>query len=379
MMLTAPIMNSSSVIPTDSLAGNVLIVDDNPSLRSLFSRWLEEAGFRCFVASNLQEAQSQLGRFSIDVMTLDIDMPGPSSLDWLPVVRAQKPDIRTIIVSAWDDIGAAIKACSRGASMYLLKPLAQADLVAEVRRRMQELEADRRQRAYVLRLERQIQEQQQFVNDTAHDILERLICAALINDDEDAAHVRQVGITSAIVAKEMHLGSEFSEQIRCAAPLHDIGKIAIPREILRKSGPLTPEEFEIVKSHTTVGASILAQARSPLLRMAELIALNHHERWDGKGYPHGRDRQQIPIAARIVAIADGFDAMTHDRTYRPAKSREEAIDIIKQEAGFRYDPDVVNAFFNALPLIFHWQETRDVDCILGSGTLFRLVPDSLAS
>lgn len=183
------------------------------------------------------------------------------------------------------------------------------------------------------------------------EILERLALAAEFRDDETGQHTQRVGRTAAILARALDLPSEQVKLIQGGAPLHDMGKLGIPDEILRKPGKLTAQEFEIMKTHTTIGAQILSGSRFPILQMAEEIALTHHERWDGTGYA-GLAGERIPLSGRIVAIADVFDALTNDRVYRKAMPLEEALAEIELQRGQHFDPEMVDAFLQIIqPLL----------------------------
>ena len=161
-------------------------------------------------------------------------------------------------------------------------------------------------------------------------------------------HIRRTGLLSELLAKAAGWSSAEAEQIRLAAPMHDVGKIGIPDAILCKGGELSADEFEIIKRHTRIGAEMLAGSSAPMLQMAETIALNHHERWDGEGYPSGLACHTIPESARIVAIVDVYDALIHDRVYRSALPQEEALQIMQQGAGTQFDPLLLTAFFSQL-------------------------------
>lgn len=176
------------------------------------------------------------------------------------------------------------------------------------------------------------------------EVVERLARAAEFRDDETGRHQRRVGEMSAQLAGRLGLPDAEVELLRRAAPLHDVGKIGIPDAILRKPGPLLPEEEEVMRSHTLLGAQILAGGASPLVRTAEAIALSHHERWDGRGYPWRIAGDEIPLPARIVALVDVFDALTHDRPYRPAWPAHRALELIRAEAGSRFDPEAAAVF-----------------------------------
>lgn len=183
------------------------------------------------------------------------------------------------------------------------------------------------------------------------EILERLALAAEFRDDETGQHTQRVGRTAAILARALDLPSEQIKLIQGGAPLHDMGKLGIPDEILRKPGKLTVEEFEVMKTHTTIGAQILSGSRFPILQKAEEIALTHHERWDGTGYA-GLAGERIPLSGRIVALADVFDALTNDRVYRKAMPLEEALAEIELQRGRHFDPEMVDAFLQIIrPLL----------------------------
>jgi putative two-component system response regulator len=178
------------------------------------------------------------------------------------------------------------------------------------------------------------------------EILERLAVAAEYRDDATGQHIRRVSTTVFLLAIALELPDRELEIIERASKLHDVGKIGIPDNILLKPGKLTPEEFEVIKTHTTIGARILSDARSDLVRMASTIAQTHHERWDGTGYPLGLCGDAIPIEGRIVAVADVFDALTHARPYKKAWPVEEALAEIKRQSGSQFDPAVIKAFFD---------------------------------
>ncbi len=200
-------------------------------------------------------------------------------------------------------------------------------------------------RRYARELEEKVREQTADIRSAQEEVIYRLVSASQWRDLETGMHVRRTGLFSEVLAKAMGWSAAEAEVIRLAAPMHDVGKIGIPDAILRKPGKLTPEEFEVMKTHTFIGAQMLADSNVPMLQMAREIALNHHERWDGQGYPNGLSGQEIPESARIVAIVDVYDALTHDRVYRPALSEDEALDIMRQGAGTQFDPLLLTYFF----------------------------------
>lgn len=202
----------------------------------------------------------------------------------------------------------------------------------------------RRQIAAVLRSREQVRRSER-------EVVERLARAAEWRDDDTAQHIQRVGEISYLIARQAGLEDELCGIIRDASSMHDLGKIGVPDAVLRKPGKLSPEEFELVKQHPNIGADILQGGTTPLVQMAEVIARWHHERWDGTGYPDGLQGEEIPIPARIVAIADVFDALTSRRPYKEAWPMVRAIQAIRSLAGTHFDPRLVECFLNALPEI----------------------------
>jgi CHASE1-domain containing sensor protein len=203
-------------------------------------------------------------------------------------------------------------------------------------------------------LERRVREQTADIRRANEEVIDRLVSAAQWSDEETGMHIRRTGLLSEVLARAAGWFGDDVEAIRQAAPMHDIGKIGIPDAILQKPGKLTPDEFAVMKTHTRIGADILSGSTAPMLQMAREIALNHHERWDGKGYPRGLAGKAIPESARIVAIVDVYDALTHDRVYRPALPEAEVMTVMQQGAGTHFDPLLMTFFF------LHFAEIRRI-------------------
>jgi HD-GYP domain-containing protein (c-di-GMP phosphodiesterase class II)/CHASE1-domain containing sensor protein len=206
-------------------------------------------------------------------------------------------------------------------------------------------------RIYARVLESKVHERTEELRLAQEEIIQRLVTASLWRDEETGMHIRRTGLICEMLAKAAGWSAAEAEIIRHAAPMHDVGKIGIPDAILRKPGRLTPAEFNVIKTHTLIGAEMLADSKTTMLQMAREIALHHHEFWNGKGYPVGLSGQQIPEAARIMAIVDVFDALTHDRVYRKAMSEEAAVELMVGESGTHFDPSLLAIFVTMLPEI----------------------------
>jgi len=326
----------------------ILVVDDDASNVELVARILEPEGYRHVARMTDPEAAAALcTERPPDLVLLDLRMPGMDGLQVIETLREGLPpqDFPAVIVLTSDDSRQAKQqALARGAFDFIAKPLSP----YEVRLRVGNA-IDHRllQRTLVLQneeLERLIEVRTGELEDARVQILERLAIAAEYHDPETARHTRRVGEMSARIAAEIGWRAPEIELLRRAAPLHDVGKIGVSADLLRKRGPLTAEEFEHVKLHTTIGARILSGSRIGLLDMAADIALSHHEQWDGGGYPRGLAGDAIPPTARIVSLADVFDSLTHVRPYKEAWSVFDSLKSIEAGSGRKFDPAMVEAF-----------------------------------
>ncbi|MDX2152065.1 MAG: response regulator [Bryobacteraceae bacterium] len=319
----------------------ILIVDDQEANVRLLRRVLAEAGYRNIASvTDPRQALDEAAAFRPDLVLLDLMMPHISGFDLLQQIRkALPPDefLPFLVVTADQTPVCRQKALASGATDFLTKPVE----VTETLLRIQNLLETRRLHQQLRRqndlLEVRVRERTVELEQAKYEILERLALAAEFRDDDTGQHTRRVGVLSGMLAEAIGLDPSEVRVIALAAPLHDIGKIGIPDQILLKAGPLTPAEFALMKTHTRIGARILAGSRFPLLQKAEVIARFHHERWDGSGY-EGLREGNIPLEGRIVAVADAFDALTHKRPYKPAWPLEQALEEIRLRSGTQFDP-----------------------------------------
>lgn len=303
----------------------VLATDDRPDAFGLIERALGEA-YDCKFATRADAALELLERQRFQLALCGIQGPNDSGLELVEEIARAYPDTGIVIVAAVDDLGVIEHAFRLGACGYLSKPLWSGQLLITV--------------ANALR--------QQQLKVAAREIAECLASAIEMHDPETRQHLAGVASIAGLLGAELGFGPDRVALLRAATPMHDVGTVAIPGGVLYKHDRLTESERERMKSHTTVGHEILTDSESTLLKMAATIALTHHERVDGSGYPGGLRGEEIAIEGRIVAVADAFDALLCDKHYRPAFTVEEAIELILQERGARFDPEVVDALVENL-------------------------------
>ncbi len=335
----------------EKLAGaRLLLVDDEEADIQLLRRMLEVGGYSEIRSTNdPAEVGDLLDEFDPDLVLLDLLMPGIDGYEVLEIIRARTPDqaYRPVLVLTADHSqDAKRRALSGGAKDFLTKPLSpwevrlRARNLLEARFLHQELQEQNE------RLEERVEARTAELEEARLQMLMRLARAAEYRDDATGEHTRRVGSTSSQIARELGLDATSVETLRLAAPLHDVGKIGIPDSILLCPERLTPDQFEVMKTHCVIGADLLAGHDMPLLELAAEIALSHHERWDGFGYPRALSGEDIPLSGRIVAVADAWDALTSSRPYKRAWTERAALTELEVNAGLQFDPSVVAAFQN---------------------------------
>jgi cyclic di-GMP phosphodiesterase len=327
----------------------VLIIDDDPTVCEALRRLVAGEGHLATVAGNTREARAELAAGSFEVILCDVNLPGESGLELVHDIVGGRTDVAVVMVSGADDPQLADTALALGAYGYIVKPFRDSEvnigIANALRRRRLEIE----NRAHHVRLEQLVAERTAELDRSREETIHRLAAAAELRDNETGQHIQRVSRCSELIARRLGLPHDQCDLIRIASPLHDIGKIAIPDQILRKPGPLSPNERLVVETHTEHGYSILAGTREPLLQLGAEIAWTHHERFDGHGYPRRLAGDAIPLAGRIVAVADVFDALVSDRVYRLALPVEEVIAAMRAEGGRQFDPDALEALLTAIP------------------------------
>jgi putative two-component system response regulator len=337
------------------MSERILIVDDERTNVLVLERLLEQAGYvdrrSTTVAS---DAPLIFREFRPDLVLLDLHMPELDGFALLEQLSSMVPAGRYlpfIVLTADTTPEAKHRALSSGAYDFLTKPFDHVEVVLRIRTHLDARSLHLQLASHAELLEKRVRQRTRDLEEARLETLECLARLAEMRDDETGRHTVRVGQMSATLADAVGLDAETCELIRRAAPLHDTGKFGIPDAILLKPGKLTTDEFEIVKSHTTLGAEILAGARSPVLSLAREIALTHHERWNGTGYPTGLSGEQIPIGGRIVGLADVLDALTRKRPYKPAWPIDVAVAEIRSQSGRQFDPAVVDAMVRTLPTL----------------------------
>jgi putative two-component system response regulator len=326
----------------------ILIIDDQAENVTLLRRVLLKAGYREMQSTtDPSQAETLYEAYRPDLVLLDLHMPemdGFAVLERLRSLTTRTTYLPILVLTGDHNPGKRRQALAAGATDFLAKPFDLVEVMLRIRNLLETRHLHRLLSNQNAILEAGVRQRTRELEEAQGEILARLAAAADHRDDDTGRHTLRVGELSAAVAETLGLPRDAVELIRAAAPLHDVGKIGVPDHILLKAGTLTEEEFVVMKAHTTIGAAILAGGRSALVVEAERIALNHHERWDGTGYPNGLVGAAIPLGARIVAVADVFDALTHARPYRPAWPLDRVMDEIRAQSGHHFDPDVVTAF-----------------------------------
>lgn len=345
---TPPILDPPRASRARVRQSRILIIDDEEANVRVLSKILAREGFTDLMSStDPYQAVPLFLDYEPDLVVLDLRMPGLDGfgvMEQLAPVIPEDTYLPILVLSGDVTVQAKQRALRMGAKDILAKPFDISEAVLRIRNLL-----ETRRLHLLLEENNQLLEAKVIARTTELDeaqieMLQRLAAAAEVRDDETGQHTQRVGQMSGLLAHALGWDDSDAELIRRAAPLHDLGKIGIPDGILMKAGKLTDEEFEVIKTHTTIGGRILAGGRSALVQLAERIANSHHEKWDGGGYPAGLVGNLIPLEARIVSIVDVFDALAHDRPYRKAWPVPDVLRRIQEMSGGHFDPHIVEVF-----------------------------------
>jgi response regulator RpfG family c-di-GMP phosphodiesterase len=335
--------------PVVAGSANCLVVDDEPGVRRSLVRMLQAQGFTCFEAGTGIEALDVLDRIhGVQLIVSDMRMPELDGMGLLEAVRQEYPETAVILLSGMSETTIAVDCLHRGAADFLLKPISMNELQARVARVLEKRALVLENRYYQENLERQVQEQAQRIQELFLQGVQMLARALEAKDAYTRGHSIRVSQYAVGTARRLGFRDGPLDSIRLGGELHDIGKIGTRESVLHKAGSLTAEEFRQITEHPLLGErmlSPLAHERPEIVRIVRF----HHERLDGRGFPDGLRGENIPIEARIVAVADSFDAITTRRPYRESRSPEAAVDELRRVAGTQLDPEAVEAFVKAFP------------------------------
>lgn len=327
---------------------DILIVDDTLANLQLLSTLLKEEGYKVRPANNGVLALQAVAKKKPDLILLDIKMPDMNGYEVCEVLKSnpETKNIPVLFISALNDVADKIKAFNAGGLDYINKPFQFEEVKARVATHLRLKAYEDDMEAKIAFGVREIKALNQEIIDTQQELIFTMGQICETRSHETGQHVKRVAEYSYLLAKLY--GYEELELMKQAASMHDIGKVAIPDNILNKPGELTVDEWEIMKMHCHYGFQMLSMSQRPLFKLAATITLEHHEKWDGSGYPYGLKGKEISVAGRITAVADVFDALGAMRCYKPSKSLEEILEIFQQEKGKHFDPDMIMLFFDHL-------------------------------
>lgn len=343
----------------------ILVVDDEEAMRQLLMRVLGRGGYkRVVTASSGDEARRLLAREPVDLIITDMQMPGGSGLELISHVHRALPQVAILMVTGSGTTDTADKALALGAYGYIIKPFRSEEVLIAIHNALLRSALEKENAGYRHDLEERVdlrtkdlqlavsklQLAETSVRASRTDTIERLAMAGEFRDQETGRHVIAMSRYCEILARAVG-ADDLSDSIREASSLHDVGKIGIPDSILLKPAALSADERLVMQTHSEIGHRLLAGSDSPLLQLAAEIALTHHERVGGSGYPYGLSGSAIPLGGRIAAIADVFDALTTDRIYRKAVPIEQTVEMMKKESGTHFDPALLREFWRVLPQV----------------------------
>ncbi len=334
------------------LSSRILVVDDEPTNIRALERLLNRAGYQEVKGlTDPRKVLTAFDSFEPDLLLLDLRMPWMDGFEIMEALNGRIPNDQYFpILVLTGDLSPDVRerALSMGARDFVTKPFDTTEALLRIKNLLEARVLHLQLRRYNETLEERVAERTRDLAEAQVEIIHRLALAAEYRDDLTGRHAERVGLLSALIGKELGMPDEEVKLLRRAATLHDVGKIGVSDTILQKPGPLTDEEYRAMQEHTTIGERILSGGRFALLRMAGEIATSHHEWWNGEGYGNGLAGEAIPLTGRIVAVADVFDSLSHERPYKRAFTRDETLALIQEGRREQFDPQVVDAFMALL-------------------------------
>jgi putative two-component system response regulator len=353
-------------IQQDILDARILVVDDQPQNTLLLEKILNKAGYKNIHAiTDPRETFTLYQQYEFDVLLLDIRMPHLDGFEVMEKLKRLNPDqedyLPILVLTAELTDETRERALSNGAKDFVTKPFNRVEVLQRIYNMLEVRILHKRLKNQNQALEEKVRERTRQLEESRLDIIERLGQAAEYKDNETGEHIIRMSHSAYLLAKAAGYSEDEAVLIREAAPMHDIGKIGIPDYILLKPDRLDEEEWRIMQTHVTIGAKLLDNSDHPLIQKARTIALTHHEKWDGSGYPGGLKGEAIPLEGRICAIADVFDALTSERPYKQAWSVQAALNMLQEQSGKHFDPTLIGLFISIVDEVVAFNQALAIE------------------